>query len=258
MLIHDRLQETFRQLGWVRIPEILHHHAEEASKHNISYLEFLDKLLQEEMIAKQERYIQTRTRLAHLPFRKTLDQFDFHFQPSIDERRIRDLATLRFVEHQENLVFLGPPGVGKTHLAVALALEAIAKRYTVYFITAHDLVQTLQQAYLSNNIQKKMKVFTKPDLLIIDEIGYRKMEDAAAHFFFQIISERYERGSIILTSNKSYGMWGEIFGDTVLATAILDRLLHHSTTINIKGESYRIKEKKKAGFFKPEPTKETD
>ncbi|GAB7389253.1 IS21-like element ISMac3 family helper ATPase IstB [Bacillaceae bacterium] len=258
MLIHDRLQETFRQLGWVRIPEILHHHAEEASKHNISYLEFLDKLLQEEMIAKQERYIQTRTRLAHLPFRKTLDQFDFRFQPSIEERRIRDLATLRFVEHQENLVFLGPPGVGKNHLAVALALEAITKRYTVYFITAHDLVQTLQQAYLSNNIQKKMKVFTKPDLLIIDEIGYRKMEDAAAHFFFQIISERYERGSIILTSNKSYGMWGEIFGDTVLATAILDRLLHHSTTINIKGESYRIKEKKKAGFFKPELTKETD
>lgn len=139
---------------------------------------------------------------------------------------------------------------------MALALEAIAKRYTVYFITAHDLVQTLETAYQRNQIQKKMKVFTKPDLLVIDEIGYRKMEDTAAHFFFQIISERYETGSIILTSNKSFGAWGEIFGDTVLATAILDRLLHHSHTINIKGESYRVKEKKKAGFFKAEATQE--
>jgi DNA replication protein DnaC len=191
--------------------------------------------------------------MAHLPFRKTLDQFDFAFQPSVDERRIRDLATLRFVEHQENLVFLGPPGVGKTHLAVALGLEAIKQRYTVYFITAHDLVQTLQTAHMTNTIKQKMKMFIKPDLLIIDEIGYRKMDETAAHFFFQIVSERYERGAILLTSNKTFGAWGDIFGDSVLATAILDRLLHHSSTVNIKGESYRIKEKKKAGFFRPEP-----
>jgi DNA replication protein DnaC len=219
-------------------------------------LEFLDNLLAEEMLAKHDRFIQTRTRLAHLPFRKTLDQFDFAFQPSIDERRMRDLATLRFVEHQENLVFLGPPGVGKTHLAVALGLEAIKQRYTVYFITAHDLVQTLLTAHMTNTIKQKMKMFIKPDLLIIDEIGYRKMDETAAHFFFQIVSERYERGSILLTSNKTFGAWGDIFGDTVLATAILDRLLHHSSTVNIKGESYRIKEKKKAGFFRPEPADE--
>ncbi|MFC4766974.1 IS21-like element helper ATPase IstB [Effusibacillus consociatus] len=250
--IQERLQDAFQQFGWTRIPEILHHHAEEAAKHNLSYLEFLDKLLQEELAAKWERYICTRTQLANLPYHKTLEQFDFSFQSSIDERRIRDLATLRFIEHQENLIFLGPPGVGKTHLAVALALEAIKQRYTVYFTTAHDLVQTLQQADQNHTIKQKMRVFTKPHLLIIDEIGYRKMEESAAHFFFQIISERYEKGSIILTSNKSYGSWGEIFGDPVLATAILDRLLHHSTTINIKGESYRIKEKKKAGFFRPE------
>lgn len=253
MILQERLQDAFQQFGWSRIPEILHTHAEEAAKHNISYLEFLDKLLQEELAAKRERFIRMKTRMAHLPFHKTLDQFDFGFQPSIDERRIRDLATLRFIEHQENLIFLGPPGVGKTHLAVALALEAIKQRYTVYFITAHDMIQTLQQAHQNHTIKQKMKIFTKPNLLIIDEIGYRKMDDTAAHFFFQIISERYETGSIILTSNKSYGSWGEIFGDTVLATAILDRLLHHSTTINIKGESYRIKEKKKAGFFRPEP-----
>jgi DNA replication protein DnaC len=258
MILTERLQEAFQQMGWVRIPEILHHYAEDAAKENISYLAFLDKLLQEELRAKQDRYLKTRTRMAKLPYHKTLGQFDFAFQPSIDEKRIKDLATLRFIEHQENLVFLGPPGVGKTHLAVALALEAIAQGKQVYFITAHDLVQTLQQAYQSNTIQQKIRMFLKADLLIIDEIGYRKMDEAAAHFFFQIISERYEKGSIILTSNKSFGSWGEIFGDTVLATAILDRLLHHSVTINIKGESYRIKEKKKAGFFKPEILDETE
>ena len=256
MIEQERLYEAFRHLGWVRIPEILHHHAEQAAKENITYLAFLDKLLQEEIAAKHDRFIKTRTRMAHLPYHKTLSQFDFSFQPSIDERRIRDLATLRFLEHQENLIFLGPPGVGKSHLAVAIALEAIAKRYSVYFTTAHDLMQTLQLAHQTNTIKQKLKYFTKPHLLVIDEIGYRKMEDAAAHYFFQIISERYENGSIILTSNKSYGQWGEIFGDSVLATAILDRLLHHSTTVNIKGESFRIKEKKKAGFFKPEPTDE--
>ncbi|WP_062411126.1 IS21-like element helper ATPase IstB [Paenibacillus naphthalenovorans] len=252
MALNERLQNAFRQLGWSRIPEVLHTHAEEAAKHNISYLEFLDKLLQEELAAKQDRFIRMRTRLARLPFHKTLDQFDFSFQPSIDERRIRDLATLRFIENQENLIFLGPPGVGKTHLAVALAMEALKQRYIVYFTTAHDMIQTLQEAHQTHTVKQKIKTYTKPHLLIIDEIGYRKMDETAAHFFFQIISERYERGSIILTSNKSYGAWGEIFGDSVLATAILDRLLHHSTTINIKGESYRIKEKKKAGFFKLE------
>lgn len=257
MIIQERLTEACQQFGLVRIPEIIHTHAEEAAKQNISYLEFLDKLLQEEILAKNERLIRTKTRLAHLPYHKTLDQFDFNFQPSIDKRLIRDFATLRFAEHKENLVFLGPPGVGKTHLAVSLGIEAIKQGHTVYFITAHDLVQTLQQAYLNNTIKRKIKTFTKPSLLIIDEIGYRKMDEAAAHFFFQIVSERYERGSIILTSNKTYGAWGEIFGDTVLATAILDRLLHHSNTINIKGESYRIKEKKKAGYFRPESTQET-
>lgn len=246
----DRLQAAFKQLGWVRIPEILHQHAEEAAKHNIAYTEFLDNLIQEELMAKQDRLIQTRKRLARLPFHKTLEDFEFSFQPSIDEKRVRELATLRFMGHQENLVFLGPPGVGKTHLAVAIGLEAIKARHTVYFTTAHDMIQVLEEAHHRNQIHKKLQVYTKPDLLIIDEIGYRRMDETAAHFFFQIISERYEKGSIILTSNKSYGSWGEIFGDSVLATAILDRLLHHSHTINIKGESYRIREKKKAGFFK--------
>jgi DNA replication protein DnaC len=255
LIIKERLNEALQTLGLSRIPEILHQHAEEASKENISYFEFLDKLLQEEVMAKHERSMQMRKRLARLPFFKTMDQFDFSFQPSVDEKRMRDLATLRFIDHQENIIFLGPPGVGKTHLSVSLAIKALEQRYSVYFVTAHDMVQTLKAADQQGKINKKISMFVKPDLLIIDEIGYRKMEDAAAHFFFQIVAERYEKGSIILTSNKSFGSWGEIFGDTVLATAILDRLLHHSSTINIKGESYRIKEKKKAGFFRSEPSK---
>lgn len=161
MIIQERLQAAFQQFGWVRIPETLHAHAEDAAKNNLSYLEFLDKLLQEELAAKHNRYLKTRTRLAKLPYHKTMDQFDFEFQPSIDERRIRDLATLRFVEHQENVILLGPPGVGKTHLAVAFAMEAIAQRKTVYFTSAHDLVQTLQDAHQSRSIQQKMRTYTK-------------------------------------------------------------------------------------------------
>lgn len=251
-MIDDRLHAAFKELGWIRIPEILDQYAEEAAKNNLSYTAFLDNLVAEERAAKQERFIQTRKRTAALPYHKTLEDFDFSFQPSVDEKRIREFATLRFLGHQKNLIFLGPPGVGKTHLAVAIGLEAIKKRHRVYFTTAHDMVQTLEEAHQRNQIQKKLKAYTKPDLLIIDEIGYRRMDETAAHFFFQIISGRYEKGAVILTSNKSYGSWGDIFGDSVLATAILDRLLHHSETVNIKGESYRIKEKKKAGFFSSE------
>jgi len=147
------------------------------------------------------------------------------------------------------VVFLGPPGVGKTHLAVGLAVEAVRNGYTAYFLSAHELISTIKENIASGRIHRKIRTLNKPSILIIDELGYAAMEDEVAHYFFQIISNRYENGSIILTSNKSYGSWGDVFGNNVVATAILDRLLHHSTTINIKGDSYRIKEKKKAGFY---------
>lgn len=183
---------------------------------------------------------------------KNFDQFEFGFQPSIDERQIRELRTLRFIHEASNIIFLGPPGVGKTHLSVALAEAAIQAGFGAYFMTAHDLVHDLGRAYREGRLDRRMRVYLAPKVLIIDEMGYLPMDELGATIFFQLVSARYERGSIILTSNKSYGDWGSIFGDPIIATAILDRLLHHSTTVNIRGESYRLKDRRRAGLL-PRP-----
>lgn len=248
-MISERLCQAFEILGLPHMAAVYDHHAEEASRDSIPYLEFLDKLLWEEIEAKRNRASKTNLKLAKLPYIKGLDSFDFDFQPSANQRKINELKMLSFVERSENIVFLGPPGVGKTHLAVGLAVEAIKNGYTAYFLSAHELITIIQESIESGRIHRKIKALNKPDILIIDEVGYAAMAPHVAHYFFQIVSNRYEKGSIILTSNKSYGNWGEVFGDSVVATAILDRLLHHSTTINIKGDSYRIKEKKQAGFY---------
>lgn len=248
-MISERLRQAFEILNLPHMAAVYDHHAEEASKDSISYLEFLDKLLWAEIDAKRDRAASTNLKLAKLPYLKTLDTFDFDFQPSANQRRMNELRTLAFLERAENVVFLGPPGVGKTHLAVGLAVEAVKNGHTAYFLSAHELIALIRENIASGRIHRKLKALNKPGILIIDEVGYAAMEDDVAHYFFQIVSNRYEKGSIILTSNKSYGSWGDVFGNNVVATAILDRLLHHSTTINIKGDSYRIREKKKAGFY---------
>jgi DNA replication protein DnaC len=245
----EQLHETLSGLGIAAIEARLEGLLEQAAKKEPSYGDFLLEVLATESDARRQRYLKTRLQLAHLPYIKTFEQFDFGFQPSIDERQIRELRTLRFVHEASNVILLGPPGVGKTHLGVALAEAAIRAGQAAYFMTAHELVDDLGRAYREGRLDRRMKVYLAPKILVVDEMGYLPLDDLGATIFFQLVSARYERGSIILTSNKSYGDWGGIFGDPIIATAILDRLLHHSTTINIRGESYRLKDRRRAGLL---------
>jgi DNA replication protein DnaC len=244
----ERLQTTLETLGLKAVEQRLENLLEQASKKEPSYADFLDELLNCEVEARRTRYLRARLQLAHFPYVKTFEQFDFAFQPSLDERQIRELRSLRFIHEASNVIFLGPPGVGKTHLSVALAEGTIRSGLGAYFITAHDLAADLGRAYREGRLDRRMRVYLAPKVLVIDEVGYLPLDDLGATIFFQLVSARYERGSIILTSNKSYGDWGSI---SIIATAILDRLLHHSTTINIRGESYRLKDRRKAGLVPP-------
>jgi DNA replication protein DnaC len=247
----ERLQTALDTLRLKAVEARLESLLEQASKKEPSYADFLEELLSCEVEARRSRYLRARLQLAHLPFVKTFEQFDFSFQPSIDERQIQELCSLRFIHEASNVIFLGPPGVGKTHLSVALAAAAIQSGFAAYFITAHDLATDLGKAYREGRLDRRMRIYLAPKVLVIDEVGYLPLDDLGTTIFFQLISGRYERGSILLTSNKSYGDWGSIFGDSIIATAILDRLLHHSTTINIRGESYRLKDRRRAGLVPP-------
>lgn len=248
-LAEERLEHLSERLHLPDVPALVGTLAQEAVTKEWSYSDFAEALLQAQSDAADARAADTIQRLARFPVRKTITEFDFSFQPSVNKKQISELASCAFVERAENVVLLGPPGVGKTHLAIALGAEAAKRRMQVKFTTAARLVASLSEARNAGTFSRRLQSFVRPRLLIIDEVGFLPLDAGEASLLFEVVCRRYERSSIVLTSNKSYGEWGEVFsGDAVIATAILDRLLHHSTTISIKGESYRLKDKRKAGI----------
>ena len=240
-LVADRIRATATRLGLPHLARTLADLTTRADTEAMGYLDFLDLVLEEEQAVRDERRFRSALRLSKLPHHKTLDEYDFAFQPDLDPRKIRDLATLAFVQTKANVALLGPPGVGKTHIAVTLAVAACRAGFTVYFTSLDDMVRHLTAADAIGRLARKLHTYLRPNILVIDEVGYQPLERAQANLVFQVISKRYEKGSTLLTSNKSFGEWGQVFGDEVLATAILDRLLHHCDVVAINGPSYRLK-----------------
>lgn len=235
-LTSERLQDNLLRLKLSRAAEVLDTVAEQAKENKSSYFSFLDHLLEEEVAAKEKRRIQTAMKTAGLPVAKTIEEYDFSFHPQLDQKEVMELFDLSFISDKENVIFLGPPGVGKTHLAISLAIKACHHGFKVYFTTMATLIRKLKEG------ATRQKAYLSSSLVVVDEVGYLPVTTEEAYLFFQFVSHRYERSSTIITSNKSFGDWQELFGDPVIATAILDRLLHHSKVVNIKGHSYRLKE----------------
>ena len=248
---YERVHESLITLGLDTIEHTIDNYLENARDKGI--IEVLDHLLSEEVKGKRSHRYETKLKYAGFPFRKTMEEFDFSFQKSIDRSVIDDLMTLRFVHNRENVVFLGPPGVGKTHLSVALGIRALQSDVSTYYISAVKLVQSLRKEYLRDRLNILLRSYSRYALMIVDEIGYLPLNREESNLLFQLVSYRYEKCSTIFTSNKSFSEWGEVMGDQAMASAILDMILHHCTMLNIKGESYCLKDRRKGN---PPPYRE--
>jgi DNA replication protein DnaC len=243
LLLH-RVRRQLETLKLTTAKERLDEHLRRAAERELPHLDLLDAILGDELATRAERGAVTRTNLAHFPTLKSLESFDLDAQPSLDRKTLSELKNLAFIERTENVVLLGPPGVGKTHLAIGLGLHAVQAGYRVYFVSAQDLLDLIRIAQLDGIPGHKQRFLGNVPLLIIDEIGYVQFDRAAATWLFQLIERRYEQRSTIITSNKSFADWSEVLSDTTLAGALLDRLLHHSHVLNLKGESYRLRKRK--------------
>jgi len=238
----DRIKQTMVGLKMPRAIEVLDATVRRLERGEMTALEAIDALLAEEFTLRENRRVKTALVMARLSSIKTLAGFDFSFQPSLDKSRIMALAELKFIDRTEVLHLVGPPGTGKSHLSVALGVEAIKAGRSVYFTTLADLVSVLAKAEREGSLREKIRFLCRFALLIVDEIGYLPVTPGGGNLFFQLVNARYEKGAMILTSNRGFAEWGEVFGDPVVATALLDRLLHHAIVIQIEGSSYRLRQ----------------
>lgn len=244
MIQQTNYQQLIRNLEYLKLKQMLTHLDEvvDFSIHNqLSFVDTLIKLTNYEIDIREQNMVQAMVKVGAFPHFKEIKDFDFTFQPSINQQQILDFLSLRFIEGNENIVFLGPSGVGKTHLATGIGIAAAKKRTSTYFIKCHDLIQNLKKAHLENRLESRLKHYTKYKLLLIDEIGYLPINPEDAKLFFQLIDMRYEKRSTIFTTNINFKSWDEIFQEPKLANAILDRILHHATVVTIVGDSYRLK-----------------